>query len=236
MNQTPKIILILSLIALLILSGCKTPTPETKDCTQISGQAKENCYYEAKQCTLMKDGDFKDSCQVQLAKDQNSSTACNSLSTEKGQGYCLEQLALQTKDKILCSNIKDQYWKDNCYFNLGIQENKEGLCYLINATTVKQKEDCFMKVALAKEKVSVCDFLIGEKRETCVYQVAIKTTEIESCSLLQSPIYKEGCKYKIAKLTEDETICDTIKIADIRGLCKDYFKGLKTTEAPAAPQ
>ncbi len=220
-----KIALIILAACLLILTACNNQTnPNQTDCQSMSGQAKENCYYEAKTCSEMLESDFKNSCIVEQARDQNNSATCETLNNDKSKGYCLEQIALKNQDKEMCTKINDTYWKDNCNYNLAITLNKEGLCYLLQPTNVEQKTDCFMKVALSKGKVEVCDFLPGQGRESCIFQVAVKTKNAESCDLMQDQINVGACRLKIAKVTNNQDLCETIKFKQAKDVCTTYFE------------
>ncbi len=230
LKNRSKTIFGLFIISLLFLTACSNnqPNQNQTDCNNLNGAAKENCLYESKNCNAMQESDFKNSCTVELARDQNNTAICDTLTTEKSKGYCYEELAIKNQDKELCSKINDAYWKDNCYYNLGVSENKEGLCYLIQPTNVEQKADCFMKVALSKRKVEVCDYLPTEPREACIFQVAIKTQNTQTCNQVQDQFATASCIYRIAKETNNQELCNQIKIKDAREICIKHFENTNT--------
>lgn len=221
-----SIIIPISLFAILLvfLSSCTITGQATKEinCAALSGTAKDECFFEARQCSKMASADFRDSCVAELAKLKKDLGVCNLVQGDKTRSYCYEQIAELTSNQSICRSIADPYWKNNCHFNLAIQNNRDIYCTFI--TNNDQRLDCLERIALATNNYELCELLTKESQEKCIQKIAVNLHDVDLCAKLSSGITQDACKLKIAKETNRKSYCESIKTRDIKSICLDYFE------------
>ncbi|MEK6938199.1 MAG: hypothetical protein AABX04_04100 [Nanoarchaeota archaeon] len=209
----------LLLTAAILIAACSQPNP--KDCPSLSGLTQDNCYLEAKNCTLITDSDVKDTCLVEEAKGAQDLAACDTVVSAASKGYCQEQIAVLKNDFNICGQIKDGYWGDNCYSILARGTNRSGLCGFVNHQG--DREDCYYDLALALNDHKLCSKVPVNESQRCLYSIARSLQDEELCTLLEHPVNRASCILKVAKLRNDKLLCEKIKVNLIKEDCRKYF-------------
>ena len=84
------------------------------------------------------------------------------------------------------------------------------------------RSNCYTRVAVSQGEPAICDHL-GETlsgRENCVIEVALSRRSPRDCDRLSGDQAKTLCYRRVADLTGDYSICDTLKNADFRDACR----------------
>jgi len=122
----------------------------------------------------------------------------------------------------LCKGIGDESWQDTCYYQIAIKRNDVNKCSYI--AEVEQNLDCVKKIAIATNNVELCDRLSKQNKAECLFKIATQTLNADLCARFTEDKLNTGsCYLKIAKLTDNQALCNKIPIKDIRDYCTGYF-------------
>lgn len=215
------VVLLLALTSCDLFTGASVIDPNDP-CSALDGSAKDNCYFESRQCSKIESARFRDSCVVELAKQKDDAAVCNLIVDAKTKGYCQEQLAIQQDNFDLCKEIEDVYWQDNCFYHVAIGQNNADRCAYVS--DISTNLDCVKKVAIATADLELCDRLSEQNRAECLFRIAEKTLDAEPCArFTEDTLDASSCYLKVAKLTKNKALCSKIPIKDIQEYCKGYF-------------
>lgn len=112
-----KTILLILVISLIILSGCKIKFAE---------------------CEKIKDPFSRDFCYTDKAVEQKNIKICDSINDFSEKEACYSDIARETKDPSICENkITKASEQDWCYGSVGIAMNDRTYCDKINDDGLK---------------------------------------------------------------------------------------------------
>lgn len=221
------IIVSILIAAILVLTSCSLITGGTvvdpnDSCGLLEGSAKDNCYFESQQCSKVKDAQFRDSCVAELAKLKDDVKVCGLIVDEKTKGFCQQQIALQQDNFELCKEISDFTWQDTCFYNLAVKHENVDQCSYISV--LERNIDCVKKVAIAANDVDLCDRLSKQNRAECIFKIATQTLDSNICvRFAENKLDLSTCYLRLAKLTDNKTLCNKITINDIKNSCTSHF-------------
>ena len=66
--------------------------------------------------------------------------------------------------------------------------------------------------------------LMDENKDSCLYQIAYKVSDIHICDQMSTPLGKDTCRLKVAKQSDDAAKCNFIKISTVKDICDEYFE------------
>lgn len=218
------------LAALLFVTSCSLLTggAVADSCSSLERSAKDNCYFESRQCSRIENTQFRDSCVAELAKTKNDVKVCDLIVTSRTRGFCQEQIALQNDDPEICAGILDEYWQDNCYYHIALDHKDYGLCAYI--LEMAQNMDCVKKVAMETNNVELCERLSPINKGECVWDIVTETKDVELCARFNNQVNIDACVYKVAKLSENQELCKGIKINEIEQTCNGFFEEKEAAE------
>lgn len=215
-----RAIVIVLVAFLFLVGGCNVISTQGDSCAWLDSAAKDECYTKQLACSKIKDQENRDSCVVGLAKEKGELAVCDLIKTANIKAYCQHELAVQQNDHEICiSTIENTYWRDNCHFNLALANNQQQYCTFIDHS--KQQQDCYYKIAVATSDPELCKRLAFEDKEQCFTTVAIALPDAAVCDEINTPISRNTCVYKVAKKTNDSSLCQTITFSSIRRLCRE---------------
>jgi hypothetical protein len=215
----------LMLLFLIFLVSCSSLTGNTvidpnDKCASFVGGIKDDCYLQEKKCSKITSDSVRSVCVSELAILKNDPAICDLITKSSIKGNCLFTFAEKTNNLEICTSIEDKYWRDNCHFTYAITNNQDVFCAAIN--DAQQQDSCFLELALSQGKVSLCEMTLDT--ETCIFKVVQEVKDIKMCDLLPKGIPSNTCRLKLAsRILEDESLCDTIKLSEMRGLCHERF-------------
>jgi len=158
----------------------------------------------------------------------NGTCNCKDLFFRTSSGICLP--------KGMCETEKDCADHETCIAGFCTRD-----CYSYSEPI--EISECFMDQAKLSKDVSYCDLVKEDKRNVCIYDVAIMNLDRSQCLLLPAkpPLdtfnyNQQQCVIEIAKLSQDEELCKKTPPAtvldppDLDGYCrsqvKDYIESL----------
>lgn len=218
-----SIVLIMSMFLIACLPTGNVVIDPT-DCPRLEGTAQDQCFFEKNECSKISDDTVRELCVVELAKVANDLQVCDLITDEAIKGNCQTQIANLQNDISICGQITDQYWINNCFDAYARANNNAVFCNEIQGIT--QQSECYYDIAIESGNYETCfeiDNSIEFKTDACINNVAKKTLDAQICTWLSTDTNKATCILRIAKLSEDPTLCNTIRIGIIEDTCNEYF-------------
>jgi hypothetical protein len=213
------------LVACNITGG--TVIDPNDSCSSLEGGIKDDCYLQQNKCSKISSPTTRNTCVAELARLKDDLTICNLIQSGKSKGFCQEQIIVARGDHLLCYDIEDEYWQDNCHYHLGVDQENRNFCGLINDP--KQRWDCLLEVAHLTNDVTICNSIGPEGRGSCIRTIAVQLANPKICGRLNHPVNQDACRFKVAKTSVNESICDLIVTEAIKRDCHQRFEeGLVT--------
>jgi hypothetical protein len=193
-----------------------------EDCALLEGSAKDDCYSQNLQCSMIESDSVRDSCVVELAAVANQIEACDLVMDEDTQAYCLYRISEVNNDVEVCESIGDEYWQDNCYNLYSTSNSNRDYCSYITRTD--QQQECFKTVALESQDIELCTYLSYVEANRCILTITKETLDPENCYLMSSELQRDACLKSVAKYSGNQTICDDIEYDAVRDDCNAEFE------------
>jgi hypothetical protein len=133
-------------------------------------------------------------------------------------GYVLITIYVIFFAYLFLSPFISQYFKQT-----GISNQDENYCDKVNS--VYDRDNCYLRVAAAKNDSSICDKMSGTlalyDKNSCYSIVASHLNNIELCLKIEKPETKDRCFASFAEKEKDISPCDRVSNQEIKDEC--YF-------------
>lgn len=205
-----KLILIISIVALIIISGC----------TQISFEPCPG-FHPASQDKAM--------CLVDYAEQHRDSSICEIIQSEIYKDECYNDVGILTNDIELCKKMVSRLWRSGkglCFKKIAVNLTDEKICEHISDEG--QRDGCYRDVASITKSETTCEKIIPEwsrkecikdsrgfppecwGKDYCIIDYAEQYEDSEVCDLIHRELIREGCRSKVAVLTNNINLCREI--------------------------
>ncbi len=132
---------------------------------------------------------------------------CNSI-VQQSKYSCMESVAVSTGNSTICRSLGG-YYADSCY--LAIAENSSEAQMCSSIVDPNMSGECLMHIAQNTNSRDVCMMLGGQRAYSCVYQVALNTKNVSSCTTLPNLTQRSVCSSTIyldmALSSENASLC-----------------------------
>ena len=150
-------------------------------------------------CLASGTNDDKDSCLVELAKNNYTDRPCNSV-VAIGKDACLLEFAKLTLQPEDCSKISNALKEEECYYSVAISSYNYEICGRINNSAKSQK--CIGEIASISLDVEACSKITSdETRYACFAEVGSGLRNAETCRLIPENYSKDGHKLRLTCYT-----------------------------------
>jgi len=232
-KNTGILLIILSVIACFVLSGCwlfggdaeieaAVAKGDISMCDELNTTNNptriDNCYAQVAAkigdesiCPKIDDARYKDSCYKEVGIKNKNSELCKSVKNEFEQENCFSQIAIAKKDKSICNDITNSGQKTLCLYNYAKATNDVKVCKEDIQDSI-YKDECFRAVGIGTKSDALCKEIVDEgKRNDCYYQIAIVTDGNLLCNKITTVSIKDDCFLKIALARKDAQQCSNIE-------------------------
>jgi len=232
-------VLSLSLLAVILLSGCLMPAPSVTPTPEPTPQPTpllSGC--DAKE-TLFE----KDTCFMQKAVNESNSTGCESIVNYSIKDSCYLNFAEKTRNESFCASMREGA---GCYLSVAISRGNYSICagitdvalqrscrVQLNDSAVICENETGVNFTICAAKVSNlysrCMSLQGEDQSNCLVSFALNKSQIDACNQLGSSNSKDSCYASLADSTSNSSICELISNANSRDSCLVKFGNSEVT-------
>ncbi len=166
--------------------------------------------------------DLQDYCLYEFAATYMDKDSCLNITDRIGKPKCLMNVAIGLRDTKLCDNISDDYYQRNCYIELA-KIKGYGICEKI--PDKYGKDNCYIELAESEKNFNLCEkrsdqFHIEDCKYTLLDYVQIsEIREIEICSNMTIPRWKDLCYKKVASKLNKAELCERIEDINNRDGC-----------------
>ena len=185
-------------------------------------------------CDKIISGDVQMSCYSDFVKAQKNISICDRITLANLRSVCYDDYAIAHDMPELCEKQVDPDSKDSCYMDVSRQNFDAAAC---GKVTLQSKEYCYTLAAMGRKDYKLCDLIPKESWEEfgwgCYETAALAADDRSVCdripagrpekgicyaSLAKDPslcvkvsnaIYRENCYMRLARLTGDETLCES---------------------------
>ncbi len=206
------------ILTLLLISGCTYFIDcDGTDCYQTA--ISEN---DEKYCTKL-DGSLRDACYLEISKVNSNIVLCEDIKDITTRNQCKYEIALKEDNVLICDNILEIKFKDKCYYEIYKEKDDFSKCSLITDTTFRS--DCQYNVAINTEFMNCNNVLDQAEQNNCFFHYAFAEKNPRYCRMaFGDVISKMSCLNKVARMNEDQSICDEIVIQSINESCQNMFE------------
>lgn len=156
----------ISLVAIMLLSGCTGGSPEKapqgalSSCLDVCDKGFNDQGPDLAAC--------KDRCYVDEAEGSGDVRMCLKVQDAELAEGCVSRAAETAEDPSLCSSAKTDEYRLLCIRNVAVAKGDSSVCGLITGDD-EFKDSCVSWVAAAKKDPSVCDGIKDERyKQSCV--------------------------------------------------------------------
>lgn len=151
-------------------------------------------------CELIQDFDKKVRC-YELLLGEPTVENCNKIANLEIRDRCLSSINFgAVGDPKLCLQISDLSKKDQCFSAFAHQ--------------LKDYNPCFSISNEAKEEETGHNL-----KNSCLRDIAVMTDNVNICSKIELPYYRDWCYLDLATILKDQNLCNKIESEETKILC-----------------
>jgi hypothetical protein len=195
------------------------------NCEELKGEEATECFYilavskkDHKACLKISDISDKNSCLIELAK-KDSTTTCEIIEDDISKNLCYLAIGTSFLDPTACEKIELEF------------DHDPGGAADYDHYSSKDRDECIIFIAISKNDSSICTKILERNspinKDGCILGIALETKDSTHCNSFINTTKRDVCILSIAGTNNDSAICNSIKDETIRKDCLEILSPKK---------